>query len=182
MEFNLTSTKTKRRKRGFTLAELMVAAGISGIVLAALAAASLYTARSFSSLSNHQDLDQKSRLALDQMTKQIRQADGLASFTTNSLTFNHGTNGVLEYSYDPVSRELEERLGQRIRVLLTECDNVQFDVFQRNSISNTFSQFPNIVGTNQAKLVQVNWTCSREILGQKFNVEYVQSAKIVIRK
>jgi len=161
---------------------LMVAAGVSGIVLAALAAASLYTARSFASISNHHELDQNSRLALDQMTKLIRQSEYLSDYTADSLTFNCGANGVLEFYHNPQTKELVQTYTNKVKTLLTECDDVQFQVFQRNTISNTFSQFPNITGTNEAKLVQVNWTCSREILGKKWNVEYVQSAKIVIRK
>jgi hypothetical protein len=32
-----------------------------------------------------------------------------------------------------------------------------------------------------AKLIQVSWICSRDILEARFNTESVQSAKIVIR-
>ena len=33
-----------------------------------------------------------------------------------------------------------------------------------------------------AKLIKLNWTCSRTILGQAVNTESVQTAKIVMRK
>ena len=181
MEFNRISTRPKRRLSGFTLPEVLVASGLSGIVLMALAAASMFTARSFSSISNHHELDQKSRVALDRMTKLIRQSDSLTAYEPTSMTFNHGTNGVLQYTYLPVRRELVETIGNSIRVVLTECDHVNFRVFQRNTASNTFNQFPAVVGLSDAKLVQMKWTCSRKILGTKFNVEHAQSAKIVLR-
>jgi hypothetical protein len=54
-------------------------------------------------------------------------------------------------------------------------------IYQRNSISNTYDQFP-AADTNTCKLVQLSWICRRPIIGSTQNTESVQSAKIVIRK
>ena len=67
-----------------TLVELMVATGVGSIVLAAVMALSLFSARSFAALGNYVDLDIKSRTALDQMSSDIRQADKLTAATTNT--------------------------------------------------------------------------------------------------
>ena len=66
-------------------------------------------------------------------------------------------------------------------MLLSGCEGVKFDVFQRNSLSGTFNQFPNLTTTNQAKVIQVSWQCARKVMGNPQNVVDVQSAKIVIR-
>ena len=48
------------------------------------------------------------------------------------------------------------------------------------SVSNSFDCYAPATVAN-AKLVQVTWNCSRQILGNKANTESVQSAKIAIR-
>jgi len=66
-------------------------------------------------------------------------------------------------------------------VLLSECDYLQFGIYQRNTISNTYDQFTTANPTT-CKVVQLEWICSRKILGARLNTESVQSAKIVIRR
>ena len=66
-------------------------------------------------------------------------------------------------------------------MLLTECDSLSFEIFQRNPIGGTYDQFP-ASSPATAKLINVTWTCSRKILGTAMNTENVQTAKIVIRK
>ncbi|MEW6305946.1 MAG: prepilin-type N-terminal cleavage/methylation domain-containing protein [Verrucomicrobiota bacterium] len=180
MVCNPTSTK-RRRTAAMTLVEVMVASGIAGIVFAAVASLSFYTARSFAALSNYVDLDQQSRNALDQMSMKIRQADGLLSYETNSITLSY-QGGSLIYTYNSGTRQVTETVGGRTEVLLEECDYLNFQIFQRNTAAGTFDQFPVTSDTATAKLVQVSWTCSRTILGQKVNTESIMAAKIVIRK
>ena len=176
-----TSTDRLRRSGGFTLVEFMVASAIGLIALTALAAFASYTARSFAAISNYVDLDRSSRNALDYMTKDIRQTLRLNAFSSNRLDFIDQDGGTLSYIYDPVGRTLSRSKGGTNKVLLTECDTLTFDIFQRNPVGGTYDQYPTATVTN-TKLVQVTWTCSREIIGAKLNTESVQTAKIVIRK
>jgi prepilin-type N-terminal cleavage/methylation domain-containing protein len=179
MECNATSTN--RSLRGFTLVEFMVTAALSSFVLLALASLLSYTGRSFGALVNYSDLDKHSRNTLDVMSSKIRQADELLEFSSNRLVFSyHGTNR-LTYIYSPVARTLVEIEGTSRKVLLKECDSLTFSIFQRNTASGTYDQFPSTMTDNAAKLVQVNWTSSRALLRAKMNTESVQSAKIVIR-
>ena len=66
-------------------------------------------------------------------------------------------------------------------MLLTECDQLSFAIFQRNPSNSVYDYFPTATATN-CKMVNVNWTCTRKILGSAVNSESVQTAKIVIRK
>jgi prepilin-type N-terminal cleavage/methylation domain-containing protein len=180
MDCNLISTK-RRRRAGFTLVEVLISSGIAGIVFAAVASLSFYTARSFAALSNYVDLDQRSRNALDQMTTKIRQADGVTDASENSLTFSYAGTPLV-YTYNPSSKLLTEAYQGRTTTLLQECDYFKFELFQRNTAAGTFDQFPVSSDESTVKLVQVSWTCSRTILGQKVNTESIMAAKIVIRK
>jgi hypothetical protein len=162
-----------------TLVEMMVAVGIGGVVLAALASLTFYTSRSFAAMSNYADLDRQSRNALDRMTQKVRSASKLTSFASNEVSLLYGGQ-TLRYTYSPTTKTFTENLGSASTVLLKDCQQLQFSMFQRNVMSNSFDQFTTST-TNQAKSLIVTWTCSRSLLGNLINSESVQSARIVIR-
>jgi hypothetical protein len=71
--------------------------------------------------------------------------------------------------------------GGQTTTYLTECDDLQFKIYMHTMISNTFDCRDNITNIANAKVIQVNWKCSRYIKGAKATTESVQSAKIAIR-
>ena len=168
-----------------TLVETLIATGVGSIVMAALLALFLFSARSFAALANYVDLDNKSRNALDTMSSDIRQADFLTSYQTNQLVFQttDTTNTLaLTYFYDPVATTLTRTLGVRSTVLLTNCTSLNFGIFARNPLGGQWDTYSNGVVSN-CKLVQLTWVCQRGILGGRIaNTESVQSAKVVMRK
>ncbi len=166
---------------GITLVELLVGIGIGSLVLLILASLSLYSGKSIAAMWNYVDLDQSSRMALDRMTKDIRQTVGLSSYTPHRLTFVEPDGVPLTYEYSPLNRSLTRTKGTDIKVLLTECDELSFAIYQRNPSNAVYDYFPTATATN-CKLVNVSWTCSRRIFGSPVNTESVQTAKIVIRK
>ena len=173
-------TNPLSRRAGLTLTEVMIAISVGAIVGVAVGLLVFFTARSFVALSNYVDLDQKSRNALDRMSREIRQADRVLAFSTNSVSLLYN-GGTLAFTFDPGNRTLSRAYNGQTEVLLPECDQLNFSVFQRNPVVGTYDQYPTASATT-AKLVQFNWTCSRTILGQRVNTESMQSAKIVIRK
>jgi type II secretory pathway pseudopilin PulG len=163
-----------------TLVEIMVTTAVASIVLAAIMSLWLYSARSFVAMGNYADLDRASRNALDLMSREIRDTRSLSSFSTNHLQFLDYDGSTLTFRYSPGTRELIREKGNTNRtVLLEQCDFLAFHVSQRNP-SNNFTFYPTTVAS-QAKLIDVSWRCSREILGARVNTESVQTAKIVIR-
>lgn len=162
-----------------TLVEMMISVGIGGVVLAAVASLSFYTARSMAAMSNYADLDRQSRNALDQMTLKIRSASQLSSFSTTSVTFAYNGDS-LRYTFDPSTKTLTEYYGAQTKVLLEDCNTLEFSMFQRNVVSNSFNQVTTTT-VNEAKSIIVTWTCARSLLGNLINSESVQSARIVIR-
>ncbi len=171
--------RRRRRTLAMTLVEMMIAVGIGGVVLAAIASLSFYTARSMAAMSNYADLDRQSRNALDQMTLKIRSADRLTAFATNEVTFLY-KGATLRYAFNTSDKTLTESYNGTTKVLLEDCNELQFAMFQRNVISNSFNQVTTST-TNEAKSIIVTWTCSRSLLGNLINSESVQSARIVIR-
>jgi hypothetical protein len=150
-------------------------------------------------MENYVDLEQKTQNALDWMTREIRQAERLESFTsrvingklvTNSITIVDGDGGRVTYNYTeapPVQGSKPDGVLLRVRdgkssMLLTNVDYLNFQLFQRNPVgSTTYDQHP-ASATAACKLVAVSWVCSRSILGNRINTESVQTTKIIMRK
>lgn len=171
----------QKNRAGMTLVEMLVAVAVGSLVLAAVGLLMLFTVRSFVALGNYNDLDQASRNALDIMSYDIRQTRALTTYATNQLIFTDYDGAPLIYVWNanPNALTLSRIKGAQTKVLLKQCDYLRFGISQRNP-SNNFNFYPT-TNAATAKLVDVSWTCSRQILQQKVNTESVQTAKIVIR-
>ena len=183
MDCKITSTKRHNRRWAFTLVELLVATAIGGIVLSAFAGLTFYTGRSFAALANYVELDAASRNALDRMSKEIRQTKRLISHSATNLVFEDFDGGALGYIYNEEKRTLVRSKNNVFdkKPLLTECNFLEFNIFQRNPVGGTYDQYPT-ASPSTCKLVQLRWVCSRDLVKARWNTESVQSARIVIRK
>ena len=202
MDCTITSTTRKGNKAGcagMTLAELLMAIGISGMLFAAVSILIFFSGRSYAALANYVDLDNKSRSALDRMSKEIRQMDGVIAIGTNTLsngqvvtnqlvmsgTNTTGTAYTLTYNYDPAQQTLTRRKLQSgvttTNVLLEGCSYLNFGMYQRVPKTNSFEQFE-AADLATCKVVQLDWICSRGIFNKSDNTESIETAKVVIRK
>src|SRR6476659_32374 len=113
-------TSTRKSQSAFTLVELMVTLATGLIVITALALVFFFSNRSFASLANYLELDQKTQIALDKMSREIRQVNQLSSYTSNQLVFVDYDSGTLQYIYDPGAQTLVRRkTGSGSETLLT---------------------------------------------------------------
>jgi hypothetical protein len=182
-----------QNQAALTLVELLVAVSIASIILGVVTILSLYGLRSFAAFGNYVDLDNRSRGALDVMSRQMRNATAVLAFknTGNArfLTLTNAANGSqIRYDWDAVTGYLTAtRTGDPAKILLSGCDRWDFSLQQRTPIPNTTNLF--YPATNGAgsfdvsicKQISMTWKCSRQILGKKLNTESVQTAKIVLR-
>jgi hypothetical protein len=153
-----------------------------------MGALSMFAARSFGAMANYVNLDKYSRNALDLMSKEIRQSNGLKYADPNYLWFESADGGDLLYFYVPSNRTLyryTKAAGAGFwkvdsKPLLEQCDYLKFALFQRNPMTNSYNQYPT-ASADTCKLVQLSWVCSRQLVANR-NTESVQSAKVVIRK
>ncbi len=173
---------------GFALTEFMFASGITTLLVLVVCAFSFYSSRNFVTLSNYVELDDLNRLAIDQLTTDLRQANRVASYTTdatsnttNSIVLEDSDGQPLVYSYSPGTRTLTRTKGSNTKVLLTECDFLKFSLGQRNPIGASYDVYP-AADQSTAKVVNISWLCSRSIFGIKATTESVQTARIVIRR
>ena len=186
MVSKITSTKNRAASsRGFLLAEAMMAVGVTSILMLALCSFSMFAGRSFAALFNYVDLDDCNRIVMDQLSRDIRQANRVVTFSTTSLTLeatdSFGNIYSTAYTYYPTQRKLSRIQDGIPKTVLTECDNLRFDVAQRNPIGGTYDVY-SAATPDTAKVIDVSWVCSRTVFGRKENSESVQTARIVIRK
>jgi YD repeat-containing protein len=173
-------TSTKQRSAAFSLVELMVASGLGVLMTAAIFSFILFSARSTAALDNYFDLNLKTQLAVDKMSRQIRQVQKLTACSTNSLTFRDNDGGTLQYNYDPVAQVLTRTKNGARETLLTGCNSFQFSIFQRTPLSNTFQAY-STAGSTNAKVIQLSWNCCRSLPQGRTNNQGTESALVVIR-
>lgn len=90
--------------RGFTLVELMVSIMIFAILSGAILTTVLSISQATEVTKTTADINQEARLAIDRMTRELRQAKVLYSATATSIYFGVDFNGiddVEDYAVDP---------------------------------------------------------------------------------
>src|SRR6266542_2623800 len=100
-----------RGQAAFTLVEVMVASALGLLLATAIATFAFFSSRSFVAMASYTEMNHRSQLALDKMSKEIRQARQLTAFATNSLTFADADRNDLSYTYNPGTRRLERVSG-----------------------------------------------------------------------
>ena len=167
--------------------ETLIAIGISVVLLTQVCALWYYSSRSFAAQAAYTALDQDSQRALDRLSKDVRQALDIISFTPTQIELRDpepsGPPARLTFRLQGRSL-LRERITSTSRTtstLLNNVDSLQFSMYQRTPMAGVWDQFTT---TNLAtcKLIEVRWKCSRKLhpLAPQ-TTEYMQSAKVVIR-
>ncbi len=168
------------RRGGWLLAEMMVAIGVGMTFLVAIVVIFVTCSVSFAEVGNYINMDQKSRNALDQVTRNIRRSKTLTSFDPAALVFNYDSAGTtnLAYRYDSSSGILTEEWTvagtTTTKTLLTGCGSLAFSLYDHDLAPTTD------VSAGEGKVISVAWNCSSTALGRT-NTEYMQQAQVVIR-
>ena len=167
---------------GASVMELLVGLSIGLLVALAVGMLALYSGRSFVTMCHYVDMECDSRNTLDLMTRDVRQTIYLTSYETNKLTFMDYDGLPLVYTYSPTDKTLvRTKDNEAPKVLLKGCASLDFSIYQRNPVGGTYDYYPT-ANPATAKLIQVRWTCARQICGVDAATESVHMAKIVMRK
>jgi len=163
----------------------MIAFAVGSLVLTVVVVMFVYGIFSFAGLGNYAILTGQSRLSLDQMSREIRESTHLldcnATGTSRWITLSNAyTSSIITYSWDATSGILRsQKTGEAERVRLTGCDQWDISFYQRTPSTNW--TFYSTANNGLCKLVNMNWKCSRSILGKKINTENVVTAQVVLR-
>lgn len=131
-----------RAAGGFSLAELLVAIALAGVVGAGILSAYTFMARSLARLANYQRLEVESRRALQMLNTDTRMAVSLTAPTTTSVTFAIPaaagvTTTTVAYRFDEEAQTLTRTYGGTATItLLTGVQTLAFNYYDsRNAIS-----------------------------------------------
>jgi hypothetical protein len=177
-----------RRAGAWSLLELMIATAVFSIAGVALGTMFLYSIKGFASMANYALLDSENRLAMDSLSKEIRQARAVTAYTSNSLgnslTIADMNNQPVTFSFNAQQKQLVRTAGASSSVLLTNCNLLNFTLLQRNPSNGNYGVFPLASGnwTQSVKVVQLTWKTARYVPSGPVNSENIQTARIVIRK
>jgi Tfp pilus assembly protein PilW len=178
------TTSTSRRARAnsaaFSLVEMVVAMGLAMLLGTGILILSLHTGRSMADMVSYVDLDHSNRMAMDRMSKEIRQVSEVTSFSSNAVTFIDKDGTPLSYIYSPAERTLTRVKDNVPATLLEQCDKLTFAVYQRTPLAGRYDLIP-ATSPSKGKVLTVTWKCSRSILRANATTEQGQTAKIVIR-
>ena len=171
----------------FTLVEMMFAVGIFSIASVALATLFLFSIKSFAQLANYAELDAENRHAVDILTREIRQAQYVKTYSTNpaSITLLAGAGYDVTYSFVPSKQAMFRTVDGKSEVLLTNCSLLDFKLYQRNPTLTDFEIY-DIANNNvqkYVKAVELSWKTRKSLNPTTLiNSENVQTARIIIRK
>jgi len=180
----------RKSRRGFTLVEILIAAGLFGIVSLALATIFFFSTRSFVSMTTYAELDKINRTAMDKLTYEIRQANHVNAVTMDDsghisgISLINGDGQAVTYNFDSATKQLVRSASGSSQVLLEDCSLIYFNLYQRNPIGGTYNIYPAATNDWQhtVKVVSLTWKASRPIYGGPAVSENIQTAQVVIRK
>ena len=114
-------------------------------------------------------------------SQQIRNAKFIKSCSSTQLVLRDATGTDVTLAYSPDEQSLLMTNGGNRTTILAKCTNFQFSIYQRTPTANSFELYTNAWSTNTAKVVQMQWVCSRKVTGDKGVINAQVSAQVVIR-
>lgn len=174
--------------RAWTLPEMLLGVVIFALSGMALSSIYIFSLRSFAALTNYSSLDRENRTAMDILTREIRQAKQVVDYSTNgtsTLTIINGDTQTVTYSFSPTTKQMLRTVqGGDTQVLLTNCDLLNFNLYQRCPSNGNYGIFPTATTNWQqtVKVIQFTWKTASTLPNAEVNSENVQTARVVIRK
>jgi hypothetical protein len=170
---------------GTTLLEVLMAVGVGSLVLTGVMVMFVSGLINFTGLGNYTDLSNQSRLALDLISRDIREATQVVSWTSNALgqtlVLTNSTKATqTTYIWTPTNGLVTcAESGLPDRTYLTGCDSLSLSFFQRTPSTNW--GFFTTTNLSACKLINMSWKCSRKVTWLRVNTENLVTAQIVLR-
>lgn len=177
----VTPLGLRRTAGGFTLSETLISVGITGILMLVIVAMMMTSGRAFYALSNYVDLDAANKVAMDTLTRDLRECNRVTACTATSISIEDSDGSTIAYTYNAGSETFVRSKNGVSKTLLTRCSTMAVSIAQRNPVGGSYDVYPTATPST-AKVVNVSWNCYRTIFGARANTESVQTARIVIRK
>lgn len=187
----ITPLPIQRRKhdparRGFTLVEVMIAAGLGGFVLLGVLSTFLFLGRSGANMRNYNDMESQARKSLELFAEDTRQASSVYWTSSTSLTLT--VNSVpITYTYNSgagtFTRTMTVGGSSRSVTLVTGITQFNFLAYTITGVAITdFSTAAARTTANRTtKQVQLSLSAARTATTVTGATNIVLSARYVLR-
>ncbi len=176
----MTSTtavsKPGRSHRGFTLAEILIATALTGLLLAACLSSVVFLMKSAVGSGNYSEMNQQSRRALEYFGREIRQGQEINTPKVNGFDLKvpvtTTTSKTITYGLDKSKKEFY-RMEDGVRSkLLGDVEDVIIRYYNINGAESTLPL--------EIKQVQMEAKMVRKVLTTE-NTNYLISARFTLR-
>ena len=180
-------------RRAFTLVEVMVAAGLSGIVLVAILTAFLFIGRASITMRNYTDMETEARNAMETFAQDVRMSSGATWISANSLTLTIEQGGgttTATYTYHPTAsgsgasfipaRTFTRTVSGRTDTLITNIRSFEFNAYSIDTAAISLASI-SAATSNATKQVQISLETERVNTTLALATNKVISARFVLR-
>lgn len=167
-------------RSAFGLVEFLISMVLGAIVVGATLTLFSASNKQMARMLNYCDLNVKSQMAIDSLTRDIRNANRVMAYTSYSLQLEDADGLPITYALDTARGELNRTKNGVSKVLLRGCESLTFTLGKRNP-AGTFGSFP-ASSPAECKVINVSWKCYRTLLGRKETTENMTTANIVLRR
>lgn len=170
----------RRRARGFTLVEVMIAASLATIILAGTMTAFLFIGRSGANLRNYTDMEAQARKSLEIFAEDTRQASSVVWSSADAVRLVvNGAN--IDYSYSSGSFTRTTPAGTTS--LLTGITTFNFSAYDINgtAITDFATATARTTANKSTKQVQISLSAARSTRTVTTATNIVLSARYVLR-
>jgi prepilin-type N-terminal cleavage/methylation domain-containing protein len=176
----LSPSSEHRKRRGFTLVEVMVSAGLAAFILAAVLSSFLFLGRSGANLRNYTDMETQARKALEQFAEDTRQASAVTWSSSTSVTLVVNSQNVT-YSYS--SGTFSRTYNGSTSNLLTGITSFTFFAYTitGTQISDFSTAAARVTANNSTKQIQISLAASRSNTTVTTATDIVLSARYILR-
>lgn len=187
-----TESPDIRRRRGFTLVEILVATGLSGMVMAAILSAVLMITRSVYLINNYIEMEGDARTALENFAVDSRMTSGIEwgrssdAAPLSSILLYHQDGAAITYTYDSAAGTLVRSASDGTRrALLTGIRTFSFTAYRYdiNAGTQTIDPATKTLSAlaNETKMVQLSLEMVRARASIANATNTVVSALFVLR-
>jgi Tfp pilus assembly protein PilW len=187
---NTKSQKNKALLRAktssaFTLIELTVTVTISVFVIASIVTLAVISAQNYVATANYVRMNDQSRLIMDRISREIRNAAALTSYSQNDPQY------LVFANPDGTSLCITNYAGNQTITLTTNnftqtfslpgCTNFNFQLYTGTASTTNVSYYQAPSTLQACRVVSLSWSCSQPITGSKLSTEAIQTAQVLLR-
>lgn len=177
----------RRTRAGVTFLEMLITITLGAVSLSMVMGVYLFAARGVGVMCQQTQVDIKSQQGVERMLREIREANLVVSYKTNSpITTLTVANTLASppvtntFTWYPSTSELNwDRPGQPTQTLLTGCDYWGFVFHVRAPDAN--GVFKSTSDASTCKLLNISWRCSRPNIVKNMNPDSMLTAQVVLR-